>query len=95
MSENNYGSGILSLPTLHYFRERNKYSGSKDKTFRYKISPSDVLECVVWYGLNAIDCIGDEDIKARESFPLSDEGMVSMARWLEEQYIEYVRNKSK
>ena len=87
--------GEVLLPTLHYFREKNKYSGSKDTTFRYKITPADEMECVVWYGLNAIDCISDEDIRASESFPLSDEGMLSMKSWLEEQYVEYIRCKQR
>lgn len=80
---------IFNIPTLHYFRERNKYSGSADKIFRYKISPSDVMECTVWYGLNAIDCITEDEIKGRESFPLTDEGRSEMIKWLEEQYMEF------
>lgn len=80
---------IFNIPTLHYFRERNKYSGSTHKIFRYKIFPSDVLECIVWHGVNASDCITEEEIKGRESFPLTEEGRTEMLKWLEEQYMDF------
>lgn len=83
-------NSVFNLPGLHYFVEKNKYSGSARKIFRYKIYPSDdIMECIVWHGENAIDCITEDEIKARESFPLSEEGRLDMIKWLEQRYSEF------
>lgn len=82
---------LVELPTLYYFKEKNKFSGSIDKLFRYKIIPADTLHCVIWHGLFAIDCIDQSEIVAQEDFELSDDGLNQLIDWIEAKYMEYLK----
>ncbi len=82
---------IVELPTLYYFKEKNKFSGSIDKLFRYKITPDSALHCVIWHGLFSIDCIDESEIVAKSDFELTDDGLNEMIDWIEAKYLEYLK----
>lgn len=77
-------SGRFYVPALNYFTSGNVISGSLGD-FNYKISPDaeyDRLEVVVWRGkMN----LAHSEVQAQEHFPLSEEGLQQLDRWLGEQ----------
>lgn len=81
--------GLIELPTIYYFEQKNKYSGSLDKIFRYKIFPSDKLLCKIWHSEFAIDSISEDEITDVAEFELTAEGLGLMIDWIEDRYMEY------
>ena len=84
-------STILDLPTIYYFESKNKYSGSIDKIFRYKIYPDGNLHCKIWYSEFALDCISEDEIIATADFELTAQGLEQLIEWIENQYMEFLK----
>lgn len=84
-------STILDLPTIYYFESKNKYSGSIDKIFRYKIFPDGNLHCKIWYSEFALDCISEDEIIATADFELTAQGLEQLIEWIENQYMEFLK----
>lgn len=80
------------IPTLHTFAMENVFTGSCGM-FRFKIVPNVVkatpkevdfeastLQAEYWHGLF---CYEKSQIEAQETFPMTEEGRLSMKAWLE------------
>ena len=83
----------IFIPTLHTFAMENTFTGSCGM-FRFKIVPNVVkatpkevdfeastLQAEYWHGLF---CYEKSQIEAEASFPMTEEGRLSMKAWLEE-----------
>lgn len=74
---------LFDIRHIEYYQCKNTFTGSIGK-FRYSIAPiDDVLKAQIWYGNKCIDV---SEVVAQEEFPCSDDGLNSVAEWLEEQY---------
>ena len=83
--------GELFIPTLHTFAMQNTFTGSCG-LFRFKVTPSVTMcgkevdfensnmRAEYWHGMF---CYEKSEIEATEVFPLSEEGRISMQKWLE------------
>lgn len=69
------------IPRLYYFQSKNVYTGSKEHTFNYKITPSDVLKVEIWHGMI---CSEKAEIEITQEFPFDQDGFDAMIKWLEE-----------
>ena len=82
----------IFIPTLHTFAMENVFTGSCGM-FRFKIVPNVVkatpkevdfeastLQAEYWHGLF---CYEKSQIEAQETFPMTEEGRLSMKAWLE------------
>ena len=82
----------IFIPTLHTFAMENEFTGSCGM-FRFKIVPNVVkatpkevdfaassLKAEYWHGLF---CYEKSQIEAEASFPMTEEGRLSMKAWLE------------
>lgn len=87
-------NGTFDIPEISYFEQKNRYSGSIDKIFRFKIIPGDRLVCKVWYGINAIDSIKETDIVAQSDYDMSQGGIDAMVEWLEAQHNIFAEKNS-
>ena len=85
---------IFGIPPFHYFKEGNKFSGSRDKIFRYKAVPGEKLSCTVWHKDIAIDCLDEADIVAVQEFSLDEQGRREMIDWLMGQYDDFAAKHS-
>lgn len=83
----------IFLPTLHYFENNNRFSGSFG-LLRFMLTPSvqmktpkevdleaSTIHGQLWHGLY---CLEKSQVEAEETFPMSHEGLEEMRRWLEE-----------
>ena len=83
----------LFLPTLHTFAMNNLFTGSCG-LFRFRAKPNVVMKTPkevdfeqstifveYWHGLF---CYEKSQIEAEASFPMTEEGRLSMKAWLEE-----------
>ncbi|MFI3313587.1 MAG: hypothetical protein R3Y62_06835 [Eubacteriales bacterium] len=83
----------LYLPTLHYFENKNRFSGSFG-LLRFMVTPKvemlnrnevnfqeSCLNVQLWHGLF---CLEKSTVELEESFPLSMEGMEALRAWLME-----------
>ena len=82
----------IYIPTLHTFAMENKFSGSAGN-LRFVITPNvakkskkevdfdqSTLEAEYWYGPF---CYEKSEIAGKNTFPLSEEGRLSLKSWLE------------
>ena len=86
----------LFLPTLHTFENKNVFTGSWGK-LRFKVTPSvtdlgkDIdrdassMKAEYWYGLFSYE---KSEICGEETFPMTEEGRLSMYSWLKEKAAE-------
>lgn len=54
--------GLIDIPTLYYFQEKNIWTGSLFKEFNYRIIPVKTDEkkeliCKIWYGTLCYDLV--------------------------------------
>ena len=83
----------LYLPTLHSFAMKNTFTGSCG-LFRFRAKPEVVMatpkevdfekstiHVEYWHGLF---CYEKSEMEGEETFPLTEEGRLSMIAWLEE-----------
>lgn len=82
-------SKYFDIPKLYYFESDNAFSGSRDQTFNYKITPGDKLKAQVWHGLI---CSEKANIEHEKDFPMEQSGYDEMIKWLEERYEEQLKN---
>ena len=81
------------LPTLHWFAMKNSFSGSCGE-FRFMAKPNVVMATAkevdfeassitveFWHGLY---CYEKSEMEGKADFPMSDEGLAAMKKWLEE-----------
>ena len=84
----------IYLPTLHAFAMKNEFTGSCG-LLRFKIVPNVVeltrkevdmenssIHAEFWHGLF---CIEKSTIEDEKTFPMTEEGRLSMKAWLESQ----------
>lgn len=76
-------SKYFDIPRLYYFESNNTFTGSRDQTFNYKITPGETLKVQIWHGLI---CSDKAEIEQEKEFPLEQSGFDEMIKWLEEQY---------
>ncbi len=74
-------SELFPIPRLYYFESKNVYTGSKNHTFNYKITPSDMLKVEIWHGMI---CSEKAEMEKTAEFPLDQDGFDAMIKWLEE-----------
>ncbi len=77
---------IRLLPPFSYFEQGNCYSGCKGGRFQFKVFANETLDAVVWMGEKCLKLTPENEIHARESFPMSPEGCAALAVWLQQQY---------
>ena len=85
----------LFIPTLHTFAMKNTFTGSCG-AFRYRIEPNAVksetnpkevdmekssIQAEFWHGPF---CYEKSEMEGKQTFPMSEEGRLSMKSWLEE-----------
>lgn len=81
----------IYLPTLHYFENKNRFSGSLG-LLRFMVTPKvemlnrnevnfadSFLEAQLWHGLF---CLEKSTVELEETFPLSLEGVEALRAWL-------------
>ena len=44
-------SKYFDIPRFYYFESKNVFTGSRDQTFNYKITPGENLKVQIWHGL--------------------------------------------
>ncbi|MGN0519318.1 MAG: hypothetical protein ACI4LB_01120 [Candidatus Fimenecus sp.] len=70
----------LDLPALSYFEQKNAFTGSLRKDFRFRVvRAEDMLTAAVWH---TDICFELAENKEEQSFPLTDEGLQSVADWI-------------
>ena len=74
----------IFLPTLHYFENNNRFSGSFGLSVQMKTPKEVDLEASsihgqLWHGPY---CLEKSTVEAEETFPMSHEGLEAMHRWL-------------
>ncbi|MBQ8725200.1 MAG: hypothetical protein IJY74_05985, partial [Oscillospiraceae bacterium] len=74
-------SKVFDIPRLYYFQSKNVFTGSKNNTFNYKISPAENLKVQIWHGLI---CSDKAEIEAEQEFPMDQDGFDVMIKWLED-----------
>ncbi len=77
-------SQLFDIPGLYYFQSKNIYTGSKNKTFNFKIIPGDTLKVQLWHGML---CSEKSEIETEQEFPLDHDGYIAMIKWLEEVFL--------
>ncbi len=77
-------SKIFDIPRLYYFESTNVYTGSKNQTFNFKITPGEKLKVQIWHGMI---CSDKAEIEITEEFPLTQEGYDAMIKWLEDTFL--------
>ena len=83
----------IFLPTLHYFENNNRFSGSFG-LLRFMLTPevqmktpkevdleASSIHGQLWHGLY---CLEKSQVEAEKTFPMSQEGLQAMRQWLEE-----------
>ena len=83
----------IYIPTLHTFAMKNSFTGSSG-AFRFKIVPNVVMAtpkevdfeassmfAQFWHGPF---CYEKSEIEGEKTFPMSEEGRLSLKSWLEE-----------
>ncbi len=83
--------GELYLPTLHYFVNKNRFSGS-DGPLRFMLTPNVVMrnakeaelsECTIfgqlWHGPY---CLEKSVVEQEQTFPMSEEALGEIRAWL-------------
>ncbi|MBQ8687072.1 MAG: hypothetical protein IJ512_00830 [Ruminococcus sp.] len=76
-------SRYFDIPKLYYFQSKNVFTGSKNNTFNYKITPGETLKVQLWHGMF---CSEKAEIEQEQEFSLDQPGFDEMIAWLEEQY---------
>ena len=81
----------LDLQKLTFFTEGNTFTGERTgeqgAILRYLVKPdrkTDTLAAVVWH---SDVCFEQAEEKVEQSFPMSEEGLEEIQRWLQEQLI--------
>lgn len=77
-------SKIFDIPRLYYFESKNVYTGSKNQTFNFKITPGENLKVQIWHGML---CSDKAEMETTEEFSLTQEGFDAMIKWLEETFL--------
>lgn len=85
--------GEIYLPTLHYFENKNRFSGS-DGTLRFMLTPIVVMRNAkevnleessikgeLWHGTL---CYDKSTMEVEQMFPMSGDGVEEIRRWLEQ-----------
>lgn len=71
------------IPALNFFENKNIYTGSEGKNFRFRIENKDgSLDCCVW---NEDICYELCTVSAEKSFELSSDGLCKAVDWVFEQ----------
>ena len=78
-------SSYFDIPKFYYFESKNVFTGSRDQTFNYKITPGEMLKVQIWHGLI---CSEKAEIEQEKEFPMEQSGFDEMINWLEERYEE-------
>ncbi len=76
-------SKVFDIPRLYYFQSKNVFTGSKNNTFNYKISPGEMLKVQIWHGLI---CSDKAEIETEQEFPMDQDGFDAMIKWLEDMW---------
>ena len=84
----------IYIPTLHTFAMKNEFTGSCGM-LRFKIKPSvematpkevdfekSSITAEYWHG---IFCYEKSEVEGKETFPMTEEGRLTMKSWLEAQ----------
>ena len=82
----------IFLPTLHYFENNNRFSGSFG-LLRFMLTPQVYMKSPkevdlgastilgqLWHGLY---CIEKSEIEVEQTFPMSAQGLADIRTWLE------------
>lgn len=82
----------IYLPTLHYFENKNRFSGSYG-LLRFMLTPEVVMKTAkevdleassicgqLWHGLY---CLEKSQVEQEQIFPMSQEGLQQLQAWLE------------
>ncbi|MEG0229511.1 MAG: hypothetical protein RR640_02795 [Oscillospiraceae bacterium] len=70
----------FDIPAIEYFLSKNDYTGSFNKTFRFKITPKDeMLKAEIW---NKDVCYDLAEIEDSKEFQLNEDGLKSCIDWL-------------
>lgn len=83
----------LFIPTLHTFAMNNIFTGSSG-LFRFRAKPNVIMATAkevdfgqstihaeFWHGLY---CYEKSEMEGQQTFPMTEEGRLSMKKWLEE-----------
>ena len=76
-------SKYFDIPRIYYFQSKNIFTGSKNNTFNYKITPGEKLKVQIWHGML---CSEKAEIEVEQEFPLDQEGFDAMIKWLEDMW---------
>ncbi len=72
-------SEILDIPQFSYFQFGNDFTGSYG-TLSYKIEPGEKLKVQIWHSRL---CSELAEIEEEQLYPMDNEGLLSLVRWLE------------
>ncbi len=87
--------GLIDIPTLYYFQEKNIWTGSLFREFNYRITPfktdeKSELVCQIWYGRLCYDLIESFEAELTES--LNDEGLENIISFINSNAEEYKKS---
>ena len=86
--------GYIDIPTIHFFKEKNIWTGSAFDSFNYKIMPvktdeKSELHCVVWYGKKCFDLVDSSEYACEFHEEFSAEGLEKLVEKLNKSVDEY------
>lgn len=74
----------MQIPNIGYFKEKNFFTGNVDDT-RFRVAPEDgELKAWVYHKWCFEYCLEHDEIFAQAQFPLDDDGMEQLLKWLQE-----------
>lgn len=84
--------GLIDIPTLYYFQEKNIWTGSLFKTFNYRISPvftdeKKEIACKIWYGMLCYDLTESFVSECHE--PMTEEGLKNIIDFINTSALKY------
>ena len=83
---------MLDMQKLVYFTEGNRFAGSHSgdgRIIRYRVEPNRENERLLAWCWREDLCFEKAKEKSEESFPLTQEGLDALIRWLEKKFEEH------
>lgn len=87
--------GLIDIPTIYYFEEKNIWTGSLFREFNYRIIPVKTEEkqeliCKIWYGMLCYDLV--EDFEAELSEEMTADGLNKIIDFVNAEAIKFRDN---
>lgn len=84
--------GLIDIPTIYYFQEKNIWTGSLFKEFNYRITPvitdeKKEIVCEIWYGMLCYDLA--ENFEAERHEDMTQEGLNKIIEFINSSALDY------